>query len=538
MTRQSRSSRWSWGVGGAALLAAALIASAPGARAADTPAGATDAPTVGNISSDSAAKADLASAPALPSVPMPAGLTINRPAMPAADYQAAQQRVVGGAAPADKTAPQSPATGLSLVVQIPSINQTQFGGFPPDGDIATSTNWTVQIVNFALQMYCLTSCSQPSKTINFASFFNDTRFLFDPRIIFDPLWQRWAVLVDGCNPCSGSGTASFFDLAISQSSDPTGGYFIYKFGVGTAAGDFADFPQMGMDLNSLIFTYNDFLGNGGFDARTFAAAKAYLYNGQGFGVPLFGGSGCTIAPPYVLDNGGPSYTLVACPNDNGVYLGPMSNTGLSNVSLQHWQAKVPVAAYTAPPCAPQPGVNYCLDTGDARFENRSAQIGNRIWNVHEVTVGTATPQWYEFNTSNNTLAGSGIWFRTGTSTDWHPSIIVNGVGATGSNPTGEAFGTWMSVDAPNNQNLSLRAIGGNGNLDSAGVGAGIAVGPASATALIDQTFNGNRSGDYSYISLYPAPAGGCSANEWALLEGEVAFNLTNWGTRVAIVKHC
>jgi hypothetical protein len=538
MTKLCPGIKWSWVVGGAAVLAAALMASAPGARAAAAPTiGTSDAPTVGNVSSDAATKIDLGSAPAQPTVPMPAGLAINRPTMPAADYQAAQQRAAAPGTPADKTAPEAPATALSLVAQIPSTNETQFGGFPPDGDIATSSNWTVQIVNYALQMYCLTSCSQSSKLINFASFFGDSRFLFDPRIIFDPVWQRWVVLVDGCSPCSGTGTASFFALAISQTSDPTGGYFVYKFAVGTATGDFVDFPQMGMDLNSIIFTYNDFAATF-FDARTFAIAKAYLYNGLGFGVNVFGGSGCTVAPPYVLDNGSPSYTLVACPNDNGVYLGPIFNSGLSNMSVQHWQAKVPVPAYTVPPCAPQPGVSYCLDTSDNRFENRSAQIGNRIWNVHEISDGTATPEWYEFNTGNSTLVSTDIWFRTGTSTDWHPSIIVNGVGATASNPTGEAFGTWMSVDAANNQNLSLRAIGGNGNLDRAGHGAGIAIGPASATALTDQTFMGNRSGDYSYISLYPAPAGGCSANEWALLEGEVAFDLTNWGTRVAIVKHC
>jgi hypothetical protein len=519
------------------------MASTPGARAADTP---TDAPIVGNVSSAAATTVDLSKAPALSAVPMPAGLAINRPTIPIAQYQAAQNRVVPPGTSAAKTAPQAQAPGsaLSLVLEIPSMNETsapactgQGCGFPPDGDIATSSNWTVQIVNYGIQMYCLTSCSSSSKAINFASFFGDTNFTFDPRIIFDPIWQRWIVNVAGCNPCSGAGTASFFDLAISQTSDPTGGYFIYKFNVGTAAGEFADFPQMGMDLNSIIFTYNDFAPTF-FDARTFAAAKAYLYNGRGWGSGVFGGSGCTVAPPYVLDNGGPSYTLVACPDDNGVYLGPILNSGLSNMSVQHWQAKVAVAAYTVPPCAPQPGVSYCLDTSDNRFENRSAQIGNRIWNVHDVTVGTATPQWYEFNTSNNTLPGNGIWYRTGTSADWHPSIVVNGVGATNSNPTGEAFGTWMSVDATNNQNLSLRAIGGNGNLDSAGSGGGIAVGPASATALTAQTYNGNRSGDFSYISLYPAAAGGCAANEWAVLEGEVAFNSTNWGTLVGIVKHC
>ena len=85
---------------------------------------------------------------------------------------------------------------------------------------------------------------------------------------------------------------SVFELAISQTSDPTGAYFIYRFGPGTATGDFADFPQMGMDLNSIILTYNDFFLAGGLDARTAAIAKAYLYNGLAFSVPLFGGGTC------------------------------------------------------------------------------------------------------------------------------------------------------------------------------------------------------------------------------------------------------
>ena len=528
MTKSSPGRGWLYAAGGAALLAA-LTALPPGARA-------QNAPITGQTSVGPATTVDLATAPVLPSVPMPAGFTFNRPTMPEAEYRALQQR--GPEAPsALKTAPraEAPGSGLSLVAQIASVNETSpvtcCGGFPPDGDIATSRDYTVQIVNYAVTMLPLTG--GPFKQVSLATFFGDsTNFLFDPRIFYDPLWNRFVVLVDS--------NGSDVHFAVSTTGDPTGSWFVYTAGLPFNSGDFIDFPQMGMDLNSIIITYNDFLAGGGFDAKTFAFPKAYFYNGLIQNVPVFGGSGCTIAPPYVLDNHGPSYTLVACPNDNGVFLGPMFNTGLSNVSLTHWQAKVPVTAYSVPPCAPQPGVNYCLETGDNAFENRSAQIGNRIWNVHEVTVGTATPRWYEFNTDTSTLVNDDIWFATGTSTDWHPSIVVNGVGAVGANATGETFGTWMSVDSANNQNLRLRAIGGNGTVDSAGVGAGIPVGPASATALTDQTFpdSRHRAGDYSYISLYPALAGPCQANEWALLEGEVAFNFTNWGTRVAIVRHC
>jgi len=393
MADNNRFRRWVYVAGGAALLAA-LTALAP-------PADAQDAPTVGQANTGQATPVDLATAPVLPSVPVPAGLKINRPTMPEADYRAAQQRPPGPPS-ALKTAPQppGPSSALSLYFQSPSIYQGQPGtstSFPPDGDVATSQHFTVQTVNFEIVMYNLDNGTL-AQQMSFATFFNDgASFLFDPRIVYDPFWQRFIVLVDGCNPCNSVNNpigVSFLKIAISQTSDPTGSYFIYTVSLPEVVGDFADFPQLGMDLNSLIVTYNDFLVNSSFDARTFAISKAYHYNGRGQSFPVFGGSGCTIAPPYVLDDHGPSYTLVACPADNGVYLGPMYNTGLSNVSLTHWQAKVPVAAYTSPPCAPQPGVSYCLDTGDARFENRSAQIGNRIWNVHSITDVSDTTQCY------------------------------------------------------------------------------------------------------------------------------------------------
>jgi hypothetical protein len=534
MTNSGPTRRWLHAAGGAAFLAA-LTATAPLA-------GAQDAPAVAQSSADQAATLDLRTAPKLPNPPVPQGVVFNRPTMPMADYLAAQRRPVG-TKPADEAAAAAtaPGTALSLYYQTTSINETLFGGFPPDGDIATGRHFTVQIVNYGVTIYNLDSGTL-AEQVSFATFFGDnTSFLFDPRAIYDPVWQRFVVMADGCNPCSGAGTSSFFKVAISQTSDPTGAYFIYTVGTGSAPGDFADFPQLGMDLNSLIFTYNDFLANGNFsDARTFAHPKAYLYNGLGSFAPVFGGSGCTVAPPYVLDNHGPTFTLAACPNDNGISLGAMTNSGLTNVALNQWQAKIPVTAYTSPPCAPQPGVNYCLDTSDARFENRSLQVGTRILNVHTITDGTATPQWYEFDTSGNSLLGSAKWFATNTSSDWHPSIVANTLGVTGSQVVGETFGTWMSVDATKNSNLQLRAIGGPGDTvspPSAGLGAGIPVGPASAQPLTNQTFNGNRSGDYSYISLYPGPVGSCLANEFAVLEGEVSLG-TNWGTRIGIVKHC
>jgi len=425
---------------------------------------------------------DLKSAPEVAAVPRPANLAINRPTMPMADYIAAKNAAAARAPSAAKGggAAPPPATGVSLYIQVASTNEAQTTGgnvFPPDGDVATSASWMVQVNNDIIVMYNWLNNAFVSK--NFATFFQDGNdFLFDPRVIYDPYWDRFVVLVDGCNPCTGPNTSSFFFVFVSATGDPSGSWWYYRYSPGTATGDFADFPQLGMDLNSLIITYNDFLGNGGFDARTFSLAKALMYSGNGTPFGVFTGGTCTIAPPYVLDNSGVDYLLAFCPGDTKVYIGSMRDTGLSTASVNLWDNTVNVGYHGTPPQAPQPGVNYDLDTGDNRFENRSLQVGSRILNAATILDGTATAAWYDFNigVSPHTLVADGLWFGSGTSSDWHPAINANTVGASGGVPLGEVFGTWMSVDATNNVNVQLRAIGGLG--DNIGNASGYLCSPA------------------------------------------------------------
>jgi hypothetical protein len=504
-----------------------LAASTPTPRAQDS------GPRVG---SGPAKSVDLKTAAALPAAPRPAGLAINRPTMPMADYLAAKNVAAAGVPSSAQAAAAPPSTSdVSLYTQVAGPNQTQAGGaFPPDGDIATSGQWMVQVVQNLVTMYNWNT--NALKQVSLATFFQDsTDFLFDRRVVYDPYWDRFVVLADACNPCSGG--TGVFALAISRTGDPTGAWWNYSVPV-TAAGDFADFPQLGMDLNSIIFTFNDFPAGGGVDGRTFAVAKAYLYNGKTFGVTEFGGIGCTVAPPYVLDNSGVDYLLAFCPGDTKVYINSLINTGLSNVSLSVNTVAVPY--HGIPPQAPQPGLNYQLDTGDNRFENRSVQNGSRLLNVATVNgVGFAAPAWFVFNTGvSPSLANVGLWAASLYSSDWHASINANTLGSSASSPLGEIFGTWMSVDATNNVNVQLRAIGGTG--DNVGRGAGIPV-YTSPLPLTNQTdgVGRHRTGDYSYVAVYPAAALGCQVGEIGILDGEAAAATAGrWSTRIGIVKHC
>src|SRR5439155_6227090 len=176
--------------------------------------------------------------------------------------------------------------------------------------------------------------------------------------------------------------------------------------------------------------------------------------------------------------------------------------------------------------------------GDNRFENRSLQVGGRILNIATVVDGHfPAVAWYNFNflLSPHTLQASGLLFAAPTSYDWHPSIIANGVSG-----LNEVFATWLSTNPTAGTNVQLRAAGWIGD-DGGSSLSGIPV-FTSAIPLTNQTDSKgvHRTGDYSYIALYPAAALGCPhANEIGILEGETAGPSAGlWGTHVGIVKHC
>jgi hypothetical protein len=536
MADNNRARGWLCAVASAALLAM-FAAMAPAASAQDTEL---------KISSDKVQAVDLNNAPEVAAMAWPADLAINRPTMPMADYIAAKTAAAARAPGQAKPGAAPPvSSNVTLFTQVAGPNQSQSGGgFPPDGDIATSAQWMVQVVQSLVTMYNWNT--NAFKQVSLATFFQDgTDVLFDPRVVYDPNWDRFVVLTDACIPCLGASPGSLLRLGISQTGDPSGAWWTYSIAIG-GLGDFADFPQLGMDLNSIIVTFNDFLGNGGFDARTFAVAKAYLYNGKSFSATFFGGSGCTVAPPYVLDDSGVDYLMAFCPGDNKVYIGSMTNTGLSNVSLHLWDNTVAVSDYGILANAPQPGTTYTLDTGDNRFENRSLQVGSRLLNTATVNGGgnNSAPAWYNFNigVSPHTLVAEAFWIASYTSYDWHPSINANTVAATAGTPLGEVFGTWMSTDVTAGVNVQLRAVGWIGDNPGPGqLAFGIPV-YTSTIPLTNQTdANGiHRTGNYSYIALYPAAALGCaSPGEIGILDGETSGPAAgNWGTHIGIVKHC
>jgi hypothetical protein len=110
------------------------------------------------------------------------------------------------------------------------------------------------------------------------------------------------------------------------------------------------------------------------------------------------------------------YLLQFCPGATSVKIGSMRDTGLTTMSVKMVDNTVGLVHSGLPPDAPQPGVDYPLDTGDNRFENRSLQVGNRILNV--ATINFAG---YAAAAAGARSRRPMCWTTTGRPSPWSPA---------------------------------------------------------------------------------------------------------------------
>jgi hypothetical protein len=382
---------------------------------------------------------------------------------------------------------------------------------PPDTHGAIGRDHFVEVTNSHIDIFVRNNPSQRT-SISLAAFFGYTaRVLFDPRVVYDSVWNRWIVTAAAFQESS---TRQLFFVAISITANPLGAYFIYPLNVNFAAGDFWDYPQLGVDQDAVLFTANVFAGSGGFrGADLLAVAKARLYNGLGFSVPVFTGLRGTLAPPIVLDQNARTY-LIAASGGNALSLYTLTHASRPNGIQLAGPVNVVVPAYLAPPPARQPGTSAVLDTLDGRFLNASTQTGDFLWQVHTVNlVGYAAPKFYQINTATHTLVRSAFFFGTPTSYDFNASIAANA--------SNDIFVTWSLTDPARGTAPQMRFSGYDHNN-----GASYVLGPGTAAFTSPVSYGAFRWGDYSAVTVDPAnPRRAWLVNENVQRNGD-------WGSRI------
>jgi hypothetical protein len=424
-------------------------------------------------------------------------------------------------------------TTITSTANFAGVNAATAGHYPPDTHGAAGRDYFVEVTNTHLDIYQKAAPHALIRSVSTEAWLGAAPGYFaNPRMLYDPVYDRWIFLVTQWRTPSAP-TRQYLYLAVSLTSDPTGSFYLYTLDVsdGRVSGNTQwDYPQLGLDRNAIIITGDLFNMNTGYyvDSRMFSVAKSLLYNGQAFNSPLFTGLDGTLAPPVVLDTNPYSFLVAAdwYVRNNYVTLYALQGSATSNpVLYTHY---IPVPTFSIPPYAIQPGTNQMLDTLDARFENASTQIGNSLFQVHTVAYsGLATPRFYEFDTLNNRVSQSGIFYGSATSNDFNASIAANRYK--------DVFVTWSSTDAPNNVHAQVR-VGGRLHTDPPGV---ISAGTplwGSPTFLTGNPSSWDpfvqRWGDYAAVSLDPADPKGATAwivNEYVLTDH-------SWGSRIGSVS--
>ena len=296
------------------------------------------------------------------------------------------------------------SSGLSVLSTFDGLNHfqqrhanggNQFSVEPPDQGLCAGNGFVMEIVNDVMRVYspsgaALKGVEDLNTFFGYPAQFNRKtgvvgQVVTDPSCYFDSSSNRWLADVLTIDTfANGDFTGSnHLDIAVSNSSDPTGSWTIYRteiqddgnngtpnhgctgiapYGQATTPtfinACLGDYPHLGADANGIYITTNEysFFGNDFHGAQVYAFSKSALATlAATVSVTQFdthgmdnGNSGFTIWPataPQGLNsnaNGGTEYFMSSNAADeahgNGVPVGPRNSNQLLVWSLTHTSA--------------------------------------------------------------------------------------------------------------------------------------------------------------------------------------------------------
>lgn len=422
-------------------------------------------------------------------------------------------------------------------------NANQDGGYVPlDCALAVGPTTAVEPANVAISFYTKTVTVSKGVPVSanlvpyaiaqdFNTFLNyphvlgtdpsgqtNYGYLSDPRVIYDEKTGHFVVSMIGIPYQSSNGYwHSPLLFAVSQTSDATGAWWTYQIDNNpyftsspTTKGYLYDYPNTGIDDNNIYvtgnvfgWTQNDYLG-----ATLISVDKASLENGTGLRGWIFNGLSSPLTPSKVLSQGPSkaSYFLFSQPysqnSDGSGNIGLYSLVGASNTGTIPVLTKLPnikVPYYEYPPIALGPG-GIQIESLDARFQQKSLQIGDKIYATHCINdVGFPSVRAYKIDGSTQTVSQLINCWVNNTSHDFNPSIVANN--------SGSAAITWDYTDP----NIGTRSHPLPGTQESVRVLtlSGVTAWPALAAGVLapgstsTKPYYAYRNGDYSCLQVDP-----------------------------------
>lgn len=344
--------------------------------------------------------------------------------------------------------------GLNFFQQRFARGGNQFSVEPPDQALCVGNGYVVEAVNDVFNVYNSAGVSQlPANNVGGAvdlnSFYgypaaiNRTTlqrgpFITDPVCYYDAQTQRFYMVVLTLEVVPATGaftTANHLDIAVSNSSNPTGSWSIYRLNVtgdgsnplpANACPCLGDYPHIGADAYGIYLTTNSYPWNGnGFDgAQIYALSKRQLASGAASvnvtHIDTFGTvnvpsaetpkqPGFTVWPAqspgtasYETGAGGTEYFMSSNAADEATH--PVAGTGGNYTSTQIvvWALTNTSSLDTATPALNLK--NTILDVSQYAIASKANQPGSGA------APTQATPQGYCINdTTTVTIAGVGCW---------------------------------------------------------------------------------------------------------------------------------
>jgi hypothetical protein len=277
-------------------------------------------------------------------------------------------------------------TTSSVGIAFDGINEATGGAIPPDVTVAAGPNHVVETVNNGLSIFSKTGA--PLSTVRLNPFFlvaNDHR-LSDPEVMFDALSGRWFISIldfgQFGNPIcvsSGNPNSCFVFVAVSQTNDPTGQWWIYSFGWGSVL---PDQPRIAANDDKLLIGVNDF--NTGLPpaAELLVVDKTALISGSGPSIQFSGPQPSEFSMLPVKSLSSTSCVFVVSVGHFGTSQLRLSQvcgnpaTGGSTFNIN--MALIPMAASITPPQGAQLGSTVPIDTADGRMST-AAYYNGKIW---------------------------------------------------------------------------------------------------------------------------------------------------------------
>jgi hypothetical protein len=413
----------------------------------------------------------------------------------------------------------APATSFNGVMDNSTL-------IPPDIRCAAGPNHVMQTTNQEFKIF--NKSGSLLSTVAITTFFSASggSGYFDPHVLYDNTNGRWLVCIDG-NVSNGHG--GLF-LAVSQTNDPTGSWYVYSFdAVGTTT-DFIDYPLLGYNTNWVVITANDFTSNTTAVGKVYVFNRASVYSGSAGTISTFTDNNAfTLAPAQTFDASQTTLYMVQDWNGNSggngyVQICTVTGTASAPVYTAGAQLGINQPWSETTVGAKQSGSTKTFDNGDTRIGN-AVYVNGSLWFAQTGFLPASSPtrssvQWWQVNPSVPSVQQFGRIDDATTGTFYfYPSIAVNSSGDAVISYSQSSSTTFASASYAVHASTDAASSTQTGYVYKAGV------------ANYYKTYGGtrNRWGDYTGAALDPSDNSFWVTSEWA--------NTGNlWATAVAHVS--